>query len=155
MQISQQKIAIGCDHAGVEFKDAIIKHLVENGVTVTDCGCKKGESADYPDIAQAVCSEITEQRCEFGIIICGTGIGVSMAANKINGIRAALCHDSFSAKYTRLHNDANVICFGARVIGTGLALDLVDTFLGNEFEGGRHTARVQKIMELQNLKGER
>lgn len=142
-------IAIGCDHAGVDFKTDIINWLGDNGYTVIDCGCGRGESVDYPDKALEVCQKIISENAIFGVLICGTGIGISMSANKISGIRAALCHDCFSAKYTRLHNDANVICFGARVIGTGLATELLDIFLNNDFEGGRHKRRVDKIMSLE------
>ncbi|MEG0692837.1 MAG: ribose 5-phosphate isomerase B [Oscillospiraceae bacterium] len=142
-------IAIGCDHAGVQFKSEIIEWLKENNYEVCDCGCHTGDSVDYPDIAYEVCKKITGNEADKAILICGTGIGISISANKINGIRAALCHDYFSAKFTRLHNDANVICFGARVIGSGLAIELVDVFLKTGFEGGRHQRRVDKIMELQ------
>lgn len=150
INIDKNSIAIGCDHAGVEFKEALIEWLNENGYTVIDCGCKLNESVDYPDIAADVCKKVLDNEALHGVLICGTGIGISMSANKINGIRAALCHDYFSAKYTRLHNDANVICFGARVIGTGLAIELLDVFLNSEFEGGRHKRRVDKIMGLEN-----
>lgn len=146
--MENKTIAIGCDHAGVEFKKELIKHLEENGYTVNDCGCYTSDSVDYPDIAQKVCAEVTEQKCDKAVLICGTGIGISMAANKIKGIRAALCSDCFSAKYTRLHNDANVICFGARVIGVGLAIELLDIFLNTGFEGGRHQKRIDKLMQL-------
>lgn len=149
IKLQNKPIAIGCDHAGVDFKNTIISFLKENGIQVIDCGCYDNNSVDYPDIAEVVCQKITEGTCEKGILICGTGIGISISANKINGIRAALCHDYFSAKYTRLHNDANIICFGARVIGTGLATELVDVFLSTDFEGGRHIKRVEKIMNLQ------
>ncbi len=149
IKLQNKPIAIGCDHAGVSFKNEIIDFLNQNGIEVNDCGCYNNDSVDYPDIAQAVCEKITKGECGKGILICGTGIGISMSANKINGIRAALCHDYFSAKYTRIHNDANVICFGARVIGTGLAAELVDVFLSSEFEGGRHQTRVDKLMNLQ------
>ncbi|WMJ23612.1 ribose 5-phosphate isomerase B [Paludicola sp. MB14-C6] len=150
MKPQSKPIAIGCDHAGVAFKNEIIAFLKQNNVAVDDCGCYNNDSVDYPDIAEAVCKKINNGTSDKAILICGTGIGISMSANKIKGIRAALCHDYFSAKYTRLHNDANVICFGARVIGTGLACELVDIFLTEEFEGGRHAARVEKLMNLQN-----
>lgn len=142
-------IAIGCDHAGCEMKKAIIDALSEKGFEFKDIGCN-GESCDYPVIAEAVCGEITSGGCEKGILVCGTGIGMSIAANKINGIRAALCTDSFSAKYTRLHNDSNVMCLGARTLGIGLAVELVDIFLSTEFEGGRHQRRIDLITELEN-----
>ena len=141
-------IAIGCDHGGYQLKQELIEFLKEKGYDYTDFGCN-GETVDYPDIALKVCKEVTENRAEKAVLICGTGIGISMAANKINGIRAALCCDYFSAKYTRLHNDANVICFGGRTIGAGLAKELLDIFLTTDFEGGRHAARVEKIMKLE------
>lgn len=152
ININQQTkpIAIGCDHAGVEFKSSILNLFNENNIEYIDCGCYDNNSVDYPDIAQLVCEKINQGVSQYGVLICGTGIGISIAANKINGIRAALCHDYFSAKYTKLHNDANVLCFGARVIGTGLACELVDVFFSTEFEGGRHQPRVDKIMKLEN-----
>lgn len=149
--IPQNKpIVIGCDHTGVAFKDTLVDFLRKNNIKVIDCGSYEGDSVDYPDIAVNVCQKINSLECDKGILICGTGIGISISANKLDGIRAALCHDTFSAKFTRLHNDANVICFGARVIGTGLALDILDIFLSSEFEGGRHSIRVEKIMQLEH-----
>lgn len=142
-------IAIGCDHGGYALKCEIIRHLTERGFETVDMGCG-GETVDYPDIAEKVCAKITDGSCERGILICGTGIGMSMTANKIKGIRAALCGDWFSAKFTRLHNDANVLCMGARVIGAGLACEIADVFLDTGFEGGRHVARVEKMMKLED-----
>lgn len=142
-------IAIGSDHGGYALKCEIIKHLTERGEDVEDCGCG-GETVDYPDIAEKVCAKLTSNSCEKAILICGTGIGISMSANKIKGIRAALCGDCYSAKYTRLHNDANVLCLGGRVTGAGLACEIADVFLETEFEGGRHAVRVQKIMNLED-----
>lgn len=142
-------IAIGCDHGGYELKLEIMKHLDEKGVEYKDFGCG-GEAVDYPDIAEIVCAEVTGGRAEKAILICGTGIGISMSANKIRGIRAALCGDYYSAKYTRLHNDANVLCMGGRVTGAGTAAEIVDVFLQTEFEGGRHARRVEKMMKLQD-----
>ena len=142
-------LAIGSDHAGYSLKCEVIKFLDELGENYIDCGCD-GEIADYPDIAEKVCGKITSGECEKGILICGTGIGISMSANKIKGIRAALCQDYYTAKYTRLHNDANVLCMGGRVIGAGTAEEIVRVFLSTEFEGGRHAARVEKIMKLEN-----
>lgn len=142
-------IAIGCDHGGYALKCEIMKHLTARGAEFIDCGCG-GETVDYPDIAKEVCAKISDKSCDSGILICGTGIGMSMTANKIKGIRAALCGDWFSAKYTRLHNDANVLCLGARVIGAGLACEIVDVFLDTEFEGGRHVLRVEKMMKLED-----
>ncbi len=141
-------IAIGCDHGGYALKLELIKYLKEHNIEFTDYGCN-GESVDYPDIAEKVCKEIVAGKAEKGVLVCGTGIGISMAANKIKGIRAALCSDWYSAKYTRLHNDANVICMGGRTIGPGLAVELLDVFLNTEFEGGRHAVRVDKIKKLE------
>lgn len=143
-------IAIGCDHAGYEMKKEIIGFLEEKGIDVCDVGCN-GESCDYPVIAKKVAEKIVNNECEKGILICGTGVGMSIAANKIKGIRAALCTEHFSAKYTRLHNDSNIICMGARTIGVGLAQELVDIFLNTEFEGGRHQRRVDLITDLENI----
>ena len=142
-------IAIGCDHAAVELKDEIVNFLKEKNIDVTDCGIKAGEKCDYPDMAEKVCGMITSGKAEKGILVCGTGIGMSIAANKIKGIRAACCSDHFSGKYTRLHNDAHVLCMGARVIGPGLARELTDLFLNTEFEGGRHQRRVDLITKLE------
>ncbi len=142
-------IAIGCDHGGYELKTALIKHLQENNVEFVDLGCD-GETVDYPDIAVKVCEKVTSGECDKGILVCGTGIGMSMAANKVKGIRAAVCGDCYSARFTRLHNNANVLCMGARVIGEGLAAQITDEFLDTEFEGGRHERRVEKIMKLEN-----
>lgn len=141
-------LAIGCDHGGYALKCEVIKHLTERGIEFTDYGCG-GEAVDYPDIAEKVCGAINDKTAERGILICGTGIGMSMAANKVKGIRAAVCGDCYSARFTRLHNDANVLCMGARVIGAGLALQIVDEFLDTKFEGGRHAARVEKVMKLE------
>ena len=141
-------LAIGCDHGGYTLKCEIMKHLAERNIEFKDYGCG-GETVDYPDIAEKVCADVAEGRAERGILICGTGIGMSMAANKVKGIRAAVCGDCFSARFTRLHNDANVLCLGARVIGAGLALQIVDEFLNAGFEGGRHQTRVDKIMKLE------
>lgn len=138
-------IVLGSDRAGTELKNHLIDFLKENNYEYSDCG----EEPDYPDIAERVCAKITSGEAERGVLICGTGIGISMAANKIKGIRAALCSDYFSAKYTRLHNDSNVICFGGRVMGQGLAKELLNVFLTTEFEGGRHALRVDKMMKLE------
>lgn len=141
-------IAIGSDHGGYALKCELVKHLAEQGVEFVDCGCN-GETADYPDIAEKVCAKVAGGECEKAILICGTGIGISMSANKIKGIRAALCTDEYSAKFTRLHNDANVLCMGGRVVGGGLACNIADVFLSTEFEGGRHAVRVDKMMKLE------
>ena len=139
------KLMIGCDHGGYELKLEVIKHLEAKGYEVVDVGCN-GESCDYPDIAEAGCAKIQSGECERGILICGTGIGMSIAANKIPGIRAALCGDCFSAQATREHNDANVLCLGARVTGPSLALKIVDIFMDTPFSGDpRHVRRISKI----------
>ena len=143
------KISIGCDHGGLEHKDAIVAHLKDRGFDVKDNGIYENHSVDYPDIAVKVCADITSGECERGILVCGTGIGMSLAANKVKGIRAAAVSEHFSAKYTRLHNDSNIICLGGRVIGVGTALELVDLFVDTEFEGGRHEARVNKVMAIE------
>lgn len=143
-------IAIGSDHGGYALKGEIIRYLEEKGITVRDFGCYSPDAVDYPDVAVAVCGEITEGRCEKGILICGTGIGISIAANKVNGIRAALCHSSFDGRMCRMHNNANVLCLGGRTTGTAIALDIVDAFVSTEFEGGRHETRVGKIMSIED-----
>lgn len=144
------KITIGCDHAGYSLKLKVIEHLKERGVEVIDVGTNSSESCDYPNFAHAVCKKIQDGVTELGILICGTGIGMSMAANKHKGIRACACSDTFSARLTRQHNDANVLCFGERVVGMGLALDLVDAFIDTDFEGGKHQRRVDLITAIEN-----
>lgn len=142
-------IYIGCDHGGYVLKSALKAYLDDNGFEYTDMGCN-GEPVDYPDIAEAVCIKVLESEENKGILLCGTGIGISMAANKIKGIRAALCADWYSAKYTRLHNDANVICMGGRTIGAGSAVEMLDVFLHTDFEGGKHAVRINKIKKLED-----
>lgn len=140
------KIAIGCDHGAYELKLTLIKHLEERGIDYTDLGCHSTESCDYPIYAQAVAKELTSGKADLGILLCGTGIGMSMAANKIKGIRAAVCSDCFSAKATKEHNNANVLCMGARVIGSGLALMIADTFIDTEFSNDeRHIRRIRML----------
>lgn len=143
------RVAIGSDHAGFSLKEDIKRHLATMGVDFEDFGCYSPESVDYPDIAKVVSRGIANGEYERGILICGTGIGMSIVANKIPGIRAALCHDEFSARAARQHNDANILVFGARVIGPGLAADIVEIFLKTDFQGGRHARRVSKIIELE------
>ncbi|MBQ4153129.1 MAG: ribose 5-phosphate isomerase B [Oscillospiraceae bacterium] len=143
-------IAIGSDHGGYALKQEVMAFLDSKGIAYRDYGCYTEESCDYPDIAEPVCAAVVNGEAEKGILICGTGIGISMSANKIKGIRAALCSDYYSAKYTRLHNDANVICMGGRTVGGGIACELVDVFLHTDFEGGRHQRRVDKVMALEN-----
>ena len=145
-------IAIGSDHGGYLLKQEVMAYLDSQQLPYRDYGCYSEESCDYPDIAAAVCAAVIDGSCEKGILICGTGIGISIAANKIKGIRAALCTDYYSAKYTRLHNDANVICLGGRTIGPGSACELVHVFLNTAFEGGRHQRRVDKITALENIR---
>jgi ribose 5-phosphate isomerase B len=139
------RIAVGSDHAGLELKDHLAKWLAERGATVIDCGTKTLESVDYPDFARVVSEAVLAGNAERGLLVCGTGIGMSIAANRHRGIRAAACSDTFSARMARAHNDANVLCVGARVVGKGLAEDLVSAFLDSEFEGGRHVRRVEKL----------
>lgn len=143
-------IAIGCDHGGYDLKNEIIKHLEERNIPYKDFGIHENRSVDYPDIALPVCLSVKDKTAEKGILVCGTGIGMSIAANKVSGIRAAVCTDHFSTRFTRLHNNTNVLCLGGRVIGTGLALELVDLFLDTPFEGGRHQTRIDKIADIEN-----
>ena len=146
------KIAIGCDHGGFQLKAAVMQYLADKGYAYKDFGTFSEESCDYPDIAIKVAEEVAAGNYEKGILICGTGIGIGIAANKVPGIRAALCHDTFSAHASREHNDANILTMGQRVIGQGLALDIVDVWLHTAFEGGRHQRRIDKIhaREAQN-----
>jgi ribose 5-phosphate isomerase B len=139
-------IAIGCDHGGIELKASIIEHLKERNIECMDVGCNSSESCDYPVYAQKVTKLVTSGECDLGILICGTGIGMSMAANKVKGIRAALCHDCFSAEATKQHNNANVLCMGARVIGAGLACKIADIFIDTDFSNDeRHIRRVSML----------
>ena len=149
--MEKRKIYIGADSAGYGLKCEVIPYLIENGYEVVDCGTDSAASCHYPEFANAVCEKVKcELNTSYGILICGTGIGMSMCANKHKGIRAALCSDTYSAKMTRQHNDANVLCIGARVIGSCLALDIIDTFLAHDFEGGRHATRVDMMMEIES-----
>ncbi|MDO5649906.1 MAG: ribose 5-phosphate isomerase B [Gallicola sp.] len=143
------KIAIASDHGGFELKEIIAEYLKERGYDVSDYGIKEKERVDYPDYAKLVAGGIIEGKEELGILICGTGLGMSIAANKIKGIRAACVSDAFSAKMARQHNNANILCFGGRVVGDEVAKTLVDAFLDNEFEGGRHSTRVDKMMSFE------
>ncbi|MCL2459364.1 MAG: ribose 5-phosphate isomerase B [Desulfobulbus sp.] len=138
-------IAIGCDHGGFDLKKALIPILEQAGHSVVDLGCFAEESVDYPDFADRVCAAIGERRCQRGILICGTGIGMSIAANRHRHVRAALCHESFTARMGREHNDANVLCLGARVLGTALAQEIVKVWLAAEFAGGRHLRRIEMM----------
>lgn len=132
------------------MKKTICEHLAKRGFEVIDCGTDSTESCHYPVFAYSVAKKVSEGEAKFGILVCGTGIGMSIAANKVEGIRASVVSEHFSARYTRLHNDANVLCLGARVIGEGIAIELVDTFLDTEAEGGRHAARVDMITQIEN-----
>ena len=142
-------VAVGSDHAGFALKTTLITWLAEHDFEVLDCGCYTSDSVDSPDIAETTCHAVTEKKADCALLICGTGIGISIAANKIKGIRSALCSDCFSTKYTRLHNDSNAICFGARVMADGLCEELLSIFLTTPFEGGRHQRRIDKISALE------
>ena len=142
-------IGIGCDHGGFELKEYIRAHLEEKGIAYKDFGSFTPARCDYPVVAEAVARAVVAGEVEKGILICGTGIGVSIAANKVMGARAALCGDCYSAEFTRRHNDANILTMGARVTGTGLAAKIVDTFLNTGFMGGKHELRVNMIRDLE------
>ena len=144
------KIAIGCDHGALALKETVKKVVSELGLEADDLGTFTEESVDYPDIAEKVCEKIASGDAVRGVVLCGTGIGISMAANKIRGIRCALCGDVYSARMARAHNDANVLALGGRVLGPGLAAEIVRAFFTQDFEGGRHARRVGKIMALEN-----
>ncbi|MCQ2753856.1 MAG: ribose 5-phosphate isomerase B [bacterium] len=139
-----ETIVLGSDHGGFKLKNAIKTHLIDLGYTVKDLGCFTEESCDYPVIAKAVANEVLSSQNK-GILVCGTGLGMSMAANRFDGIRAAVCTDTFSAKMSRLHNDANILCLGERVLGQGLAFELVDIWLNTQFLAGRHKVRIDMI----------
>lgn len=143
------KIAIAADHGGFELKDSMVEYIKSLGNEVVDLGTNSADSVDYPDYAKKVCEEIQQGNSDLGILICGTGIGMSLAANKFEGIRAACVSDVYSAKMSRNHNNANVLCIGARVIGDEVAKLIIKTFLENEFEAGRHQRRVDKIMAFE------
>ena len=144
-------IAIGCDHAATRYKEEIKQHLSDRGMQVVDYGVDVGATAsDYPDYAIKVAEAVASGKCEKGILICGTGIGMSIAANKVKGVRCALCHDVFSARATRQHNDANVLALGERTMGIGTVLEIVDTFINTPFSGeGRHARRIAKITAIE------
>lgn len=139
------KIAIANDHAGVDYKNLLVRHLTDKGYEVINLGTDTALSVDYPDYAEKVAKAVQGKNADLGILICGTGIGMSIAANKFKGIRAALCGDCYSAELTRKHNDANVLCLGARVLGSDLMIKIADTFLSASFEGGKHAVRLGKI----------
>lgn len=142
-------IVLGCDHGGLNLKAYIKKYLEENGIKYEDVGTYSSESCDYPDIAKAAAEKILSGEAEKGILICGTGIGMSIAANKIRGIRAAHVTDTYSAKMSKEHNNAHIICLGERITGLDLGLEIVKAYLSAEFQGGRHEKRVEKIMNLE------
>ena len=142
------KVTIGCDHGAYELKEEMVKYLSAKGIECKDVGTYSKDSVHYPVYAKAVCEDVQQKNCDYGILLCSTGIGMSMAANKCRGIRAACCSDTFSARMTRMHNNANVLCMGARVVGAGLGIDMADLFINTEFEGGRHNARVEMLNAL-------
>jgi ribose 5-phosphate isomerase B len=144
------KIVLACDHGGFELKEAVREHLTKKGYDVNDIGVYDTNSVDYPDYGKKA-AELVSGSDYKGIVICGTGIGISIAANKVHGIRCALCTNEYMARMSRMHNDANMLALGNRVIGQGVALDIVDAWLSTEFEGGRHLNRIKKMMEIENL----
>ena len=144
------KIAVACDHGGLVLKNVLLRYLAQNGSDKVDFGTDCTDSCDYPDFALPAAEAVASGECERGILVCSTGIGISIAANKVPGIRCAHCHDTYSAKYTRLHNDANMLAFGQKIIGEGLMLEIVETFLNTPFEGGRHQRRVDKISAIES-----
>ena len=148
--MNKKILSIGCDHAAYHLKLKLIPYLEEKGYEILDVGTDSPDSCDYPVFAKRVCENIQNGVCELGILICGTGIGMSMAANKHRGIRAAVCSDTFSARATRQHNNANVLCFGERVVGYGMACELVDAFLDTPFEGGKHQRRVDMLTAIED-----
>ncbi len=143
------KIAVACDHGGLNLKKEIIKYLDSNGYEVVDFGTDTFDSCDYPDYALPAAEAVASGECEKGIVVCSTGIGVSIVANKVPGVRCAHCHDTYCAEFTRLHNNANMLALGEKVVGTGYALKIVETFLKTEFEGGRHARRFDKISAIE------
>lgn len=142
-------IALGADHAGFQLKEALKGWLIEHGYQVVDHGTHTAESVDYPDYAAQVAEAVADHKVERGVLVCGTGIGMTIAANKVPGVRAALCSDLYTARMSREHNDANVLCLGARVVGVGLALDIVAAWLDARFEGGRHQRRIEQIADIE------
>ncbi len=142
------KVAFGCDHAGFVLKEAVVAHLKEMGHEVVDFGCYTPERVDYPVQGEKAARAVASGECALGVLICGTGIGISLAANRVHGIRAAVCSESYSAELTRRHNDANMIAFGARVVGEGTACAILDAFFNAKFEGGRHAQRVAMLDEI-------
>lgn len=146
----EKPIALGADHGGYALKEALKAHLAERGIPYRDFGTDSEASCDYPDYAVPPCDAVVSGECSLAVLCCGTGVGVSMCANKVKGIRACCCSDAFSAEFTRRHNDANALCMGGRVVGPGLACTILDAFLDAEFEGGRHQNRIDKMMAIEN-----
>ncbi|MGM9662267.1 MAG: ribose 5-phosphate isomerase B [Oscillospiraceae bacterium] len=144
------KISMGCDHGGYAMKEALKAYLTEQGHEVQDCGCYSTESCDYPVFGEAAARAVASGECEMGVVVCTTGIGISMAANKVRGVRCAHCGDVLSAEMTRRHNDANVLAIGAGMVGMNVARRMVDVFLSTPFEGGRHQRRVDRLMEIED-----
>lgn len=147
------KIAVACDHGALNLKKAIVAYLTENGYEYEDFGTYTTDSCDYPDYALPAAEAVASGKCDKGIVVCSTGIGVSIVANKVPGVRCAHCHDAYCAKFTRLHNDANMLAMGEKVVGIGYAIQIVETFLTTEFEGGRHVRRVDKITAIEKKYG--
>ena len=144
------KVAMACDHGGLDLKNVLKEELEAMGHEVVDFGTYTHDSVDYPDFGYKAAKAVSEGECEKGVVVCGTGIGISISCNKVHGIRCALCHDVFSAKATRAHNDANMLAMGQRVIGPGLAVEILHAFFEGEYEGGRHDLRIQKLMAIEN-----
>ena len=143
------KFFIATDHAGIEYKDFVIDLLKSKGIEVEDLGPYSKDRVDYPDYAKKCALAVAQNSGSYGILICGTGIGMSLAANKVKGIRAALCHDAYTAAMAKAHNNANILCFGQRVVGLGVVESIIDAFINTQFEGGRHETRVEKIMQIE------
>ena len=144
------KVAMACDHGGIDLKNVLKSELEAMGHEVVDYGTYTKDAVDYPDYGYKAAKAVASGECEKGVVVCGTGIGISISCNKVNGIRCALCHDVFSAKATRAHNDANMLAMGQRVIGLGLALEILHAFFVEEYEGGRHDTRIAKLMAIEN-----
>jgi ribose 5-phosphate isomerase B len=142
------KFFVATDHAGIEYKDFIIELLQSKGIEVEDLGPYSKDRVDYPDYAKKCAKAVRDNEGSFGILVCGTGIGMSIAANKVDGIRAGLCHDAYTASMAKAHNNAQILCFGQRVVGLGVVESIIDSFINTEFEGGRHAQRVEKIMDI-------
>jgi len=147
------RIAIGADHAGYSLKETLAAYLRERGVEVLDFGTHGPDAVDYPDYARVVAEAVARGEADFGVLICGTGVGMSITANKVPGIRAAAVSDVYSAKMSRAHNDANILCLGGRVVGPGLAIEILETWLRTPFEGGRHARRLEKIRQIEAARG--